>query len=257
MSAEHERRTENLCGSAPSAPLRYLCVTSALPLRYLCVTEPDCRSFADRWSGSCQSFLVLDPAFVSYNGNPRMPMQIVRHLFTVADYTRMRETGILAEDDHVELVDGEVRVMRPIGPLHAAIVKRLNTILSREISGSIIISVQDPIQLNDTSEPQPDLALLHYRDDFYAQAHPVADDVLLVIEVADTTIDYDRDEKLPRYAEANIAEVWLIDVSHLRLEQYTQPRNGNYRVRQLLEQGDTIEAQAVAGLQFALNRVFK
>jgi Uma2 family endonuclease len=186
-----------------------------------------------------------------------MTVQIVRHPFTVADYARMRETGILSEDDRVELLDGEVRVMSPIGPIHAAIVKRLNALLNRLLPDTVILSVQDPIQLNDSSEPQPDLAILHYRDDFYAQAHPVADDVLLVIEVADTTVDYDRDEKLPRYAQANIAEAWLIDVNNFTIEQYVQPRNGKYLLKKLVERGDIINAQSIAPLQLAIDDIFE
>ncbi|HWQ15894.1 MAG TPA: Uma2 family endonuclease [Roseiflexaceae bacterium] len=186
-----------------------------------------------------------------------MTAQIVRHPFTVADYARMLSAGILSEDDRVELIDGEVRVMSPIGPLHAAIVKRLNTLLSRSLPDTVILSVQDPIQLNDYSEPQPDLAILQYRDDFYGHAHPVADDVLLVIEVADTSVAYDRDEKVPRYAGANIAEVWLIDINTFTVEQYLHPRNGKYLVKQLVERGDTITAHAVAGLQLDVDRIFE
>jgi Uma2 family endonuclease len=186
-----------------------------------------------------------------------MTVQITRRPFTVADYARMRETGILSEDDRVELIDGEVRVMSPIGPIHAAIVKRLNTLLNRLLHGTVILSVQDPIQLHDYSEPQPDLAILQYRDDFYAQAHPVADDVLLVIEVSDTTVEYDRDEKLPTYAHANIAEAWLIDVNSFTVEQYMQPRNGKYLMKQIFERGDTITAQSVAALQIDVDRIFE
>ena len=186
-----------------------------------------------------------------------MTAQIVRHPFTVADYARMLSTGILSEDDRVELIDGEVRVMSPIGPLHAAIVKRLNTLLGRLLPDTVILSVQDPIQLNDYSEPQPDLAILQYRDDFYGQAHPVADDVLLVIEVSDSSVEYDRDEKLPRYANASIAEAWLIDVNNVTVEQYLQPRNGKYLVKRLLERGDTLTAHAVAALQLDIDRIFE
>jgi len=185
-----------------------------------------------------------------------MTAQIARHPFTVTDYARMRETGILSEDDRVELIDGEVRLMSPIGPVHAAIVKRLNTMLNRVLADTLILSIQDPIQLNDYSEPQPDLAILQYRADFYAQAHPVADDVLLVIEVSDTTVDYERDEKLPRYATANIAEAWLVDVNTFTVEQYLQPRNGKYLVQQLAERGDSITAQAIAALQLDVDSIF-
>jgi Uma2 family endonuclease len=186
-----------------------------------------------------------------------MTVQIVRRPFTVADYARMRETGILSEDDRVELIDGEVRVMSPIGPIHAAIVKRLNTILNRLLPDTVILSIQDPIQLHDYSQPQPDLAILQYRDDFYAQAHPVADDVLLVIEVSDTTVEYDRDEKLPRYAHAGIAEAWLIDVNNFTVEQYVQPRNGKYLVKKIVERGDTIMTQSITALQIDIDRIFE
>jgi Uma2 family endonuclease len=186
-----------------------------------------------------------------------MTVQIVRHPFTVTDYARMLSTGILSEEDRVELIDGEVRVMSPIGPLHAAIVKRLNTLLGRSLPDTVIVSVQDPIQLNDYSEPQPDLAILQHRDDFYAQAHPVADDVLLVIEVSDTSVEYDRDEKLPRYANANIAEAWLIDVNNVTVEQYLQPRNGKYLVKKLLERGDTLTSVSIAALHLEIERIFE
>ncbi len=186
-----------------------------------------------------------------------MTVEIVRRRFTVADYARMRETGILSEDDRVELLDGEVRVMSPIGPRHAAIVKRLNTLLSRLLPETFILSVQDPIQLNDAGEPQPDLAILQHRDDFYANAHPVADDVLFVVEVSDTTIDYDREEKLPRYAQANIVEAWLIDIDNFTIEQYLQPRNGKCLIKKLLERGDIIASQSITTLQLDIERIFE
>jgi Uma2 family endonuclease len=185
-----------------------------------------------------------------------MTIPIVRRQFTIADYARMRETAILAEDDRVELIDGEVREMSPIGPIHAAIVKRLNMLIGRRLDNTVILSIQDPIQLNDYTEPQPDLAILHHRDDFYAAAHPVADDVLLVIEVADSSADYDRDEKVPRYAVAQIAEAWLVDVSSTTVEQYWQPRNGKYLLKRLVERGDTIVAQSVSKLEIAVDAIF-
>jgi Uma2 family endonuclease len=185
-----------------------------------------------------------------------MTVQIVRRPFTVSDYARMRETGILKEDDRVELIDGEVRLMSPIGSLHAAIVNRLTALISRQVGDSVIVSVQNPIQLHDYSEPQPDLALLQPRDDFYAHAHPRPDDIALVIEIADTSIEYDRDEKVPRYAEAGIAECWLIDVHSQTIEQYTQPRNGQYRNKLIVSYDETIVAQDLLELRIAVERVF-
>jgi len=186
-----------------------------------------------------------------------MTVAILRKHFTVTDYARMRETGILAEDDRVELIAGEVCQMSPIGPVHAALVKRLNTLLSRAIDQTMIVSVQDPIQLDDQSEPQPDLAILHYRDDFSAHAHPVADDVLLVIEVADSSVEYDREEKMPGYAAATIAEAWLIDLNADRIEQYSQPRNGIYRLKQIVERSEVIQSQAVPSISIHTDRFFE
>jgi Uma2 family endonuclease len=146
--------------------------------------------------------------------------------------------------------------MSPIGPFHAAIVKRLNMLLSKRIPASVIISIQDPIQLTDYTEPQPDVALLQYRADYYAHAHPVADDVLLALEVSDSSLDYDRDEKLPRYAHVHIPEVWIIDLPHLTIEQYTQPRNGKYLSKRILEQGDTITAISVPNIVLDVSIIF-
>jgi Uma2 family endonuclease len=179
-----------------------------------------------------------------------------RKQFTVAEYARMHEVGIFAEDERVELLDGEVCEMSPVGSIHAAIVKRLNVLLSRSVGDTAIVSVQDPIRLDDWSEPQPDIALLTYRDDFYANALPGADDVLLVIEVSDTSLAYDRDEKLPRYAAAGIPEVWIVDVAHDRVEQYTQPRGNNYRMKLLVERGESVVVQHVAGVQIEVEQVF-
>lgn len=177
-----------------------------------------------------------------------MAVQIDRKLFSVTDYARMRESGILTEEDRVELICGEVRAMAPIGPLHASIVKRLNRLLSHMLPDDTVVSVQDPIRLSDYTEPQPDLAILLWRDDIYATEHPTAADVLLVIEVADTSSDYDRSEKLPRYAEAGIVEVWLIDVPNQVIEQYTLPRNGHYMNLRRYEHGDTIISAALETL---------
>lgn len=120
-----------------------------------------------------------------------------RKQFTVEDYARMRETGILTEDDRVELLDGEIYLLSPIGPVHVALVNKLNRILGQQIGEQGIISIQNPIRLNPLGEPQPDIAILAPRDDFYTSALATADDILLVIEVADTTLTYDREQKLP------------------------------------------------------------
>lgn len=182
-------------------------------------------------------------------------MAITRRPFTVADYHRMREAGIFAADDRVELLDGEIIAMRPIGPLYAAIVKRINTLLGQTALSGYIVSVQDPVQLADDSEPQPDIALLVYRPDYYATGHPQPADILLIIEVSDTSLAYDRDSKLPRYAASLIPEVWIIDAEHHQIEQYADPAHGQYRTKQTWSHGQTLTSHALPTLTVQVGAV--
>ncbi len=151
-----------------------------------------------------------------------MSAAIVHHRFSVDDYEQMIQTGILTENDPVELIRGEIIEKMSIGDEHCACVKRLNHLLSMRVRGLAIVSVQDPIRLAD-SEPEPDIALLRPTSDFYASGKPQADDVLLLAEVADTSIDFDRDVKLPLYAEAGVQEVWIVDLESQSVEVYRQP----------------------------------
>lgn len=169
-----------------------------------------------------------------------MAVEFTRRAFTIHDYARMRESGILTEDDRVELIDGEIRNMSPIGPYHAAIVTKIVKFLMGQVKDDALISPQNPIQLNDYTEPQPDIAVLAYRDDYYAQALPTAEDVLIVIEVSDTTLSYDREEKMRRYAQAAIPEAWIVNLSEHVVEQYTVPAQGQYTRIQKVLLGDTI-----------------
>src|SRR5438309_8182250 len=125
-----------------------------------------------------------------------MSVQYQKHYFNVDEYYRMAEAGLLSEDDRVELIEGEIIEMSPIGSTHGGTVKRSSTFLNRKLGDAVIVSVQDPVRLNGFSEPQPDIALLKPRKDFYSNSHPTPEDVLLVIEVADTSLQYDRAVKL-------------------------------------------------------------
>ena len=185
-----------------------------------------------------------------------MSIDIVRHAFSVHDYARMRKIGILTEDDRVELIDGEVRTMSPIGPLHAAIVRRLVKRLIELVGDQAIVSPPNPIQLNDYSEPQPDVAVLRLRDDNYQRAHPVAGDVLLIIEVSDTTAQYDRIEKLPRYAAAGIPETWIVDVEQCVVEQYTHPVRDQYARLQKYFPGDMITSPVMPAIALNADDLF-
>jgi Uma2 family endonuclease len=168
-----------------------------------------------------------------------MSVQVAKWTFTTDEYHRMVKAGILSEDDLVELIEGEIVKMSPIGSRHAACVKHLNSILSKRLD-HVIISIQDPIVLNDYSEPQPDVALLRPRDDYYAGSLPTADDVLLIIEVADTSVEYDRNVKLPLYALSRIPEVWLAVLPEDLVEAHSGPVNGTYQNVRYLHRGESI-----------------
>lgn len=185
-----------------------------------------------------------------------MVVQIRRWQFTVADFARMAAAGIFADADRVELIDGEVRAMSPIGPRHAAIVKRLNAMLGRQVARTAIIGVQDPIQLTDYTEPQPDIAVLRPREDFYAHAHPLPEDVLLAVEVAESSLEYDRQEKVPRYAQARIPEVWLIDVEQETVTQYTEPDGICYRAERTFHRDHVLFSATMSHLQLAVDDIF-
>lgn len=185
-----------------------------------------------------------------------MTHTLTRHRFTVREYARMREAGIFTEDDRVELLDGEIFVMRPIGPLHVGIVNKLNKILSRQVGDAAIVSVQNPIQLNDYAEPQPDIALLAPQDDFYTSALATPDDVFLVIEIADTSLEYDREQKLPRYAAAGISEVWIVAVNQQMIEQYTTPVQSTYTHMHTILAGHAIQATQLSAVHFTTDQLF-
>jgi Uma2 family endonuclease len=148
--------------------------------------------------------------------------------FTAEDYHRMAEAGILGEDDRVELIEGQIVEMPPIGSPHSGTVTFLTGRLSRALGDRGIVSVQNPIRLSDISEPQPDVAILHPRRDFYRSSHPRPEDVLLLIEVAETSVDFDRSVKLPLYARVGIPEYWLVDLERGVLEVYRSPQEDRY-----------------------------
>ena len=146
-----------------------------------------------------------------------------RHLISVDAFHRMVETGILGHQDRVELIDGEIIDMSPIGVLHAAIVDVLARHFGRRTGESVFVRCQNPLRLDDISEPEPDIAILRPRADFYMTAHPGASDVLLVIEVADTSLAYDLGTKVPLYARHGIPEVWVIDAATRQTRVFRRP----------------------------------
>ncbi len=158
-----------------------------------------------------------------------LPAEVKKHLFTVEEYHKMGEAGIFGEDDRVELIDGEIVEMTPIGWRHANCVNDLNMLLVRFASDRYVVSVQNPLTISEHGEPQPDLVLLKRRPHGRL---PAPEDVLLVIEVSDTTLAYDRNIKLPRYARAGIPEVWIVDLQNQTIEVHASPEGERYaRVR--------------------------
>lgn len=154
-----------------------------------------------------------------------------RHRWTVAEYHRMAEVGLLHEDSRVELIDGEIIEMAPIGSEHAGHNNHLLSLLAYYLHGKAIVAGQNPVILGGYEEPQPDIALLRWRNDYYRTAHPHAEDVLLIIEISDSTLRYDHDVKIPLYAKNGIPEVWLLDVQNRQLEIQREPVNGVYQQR--------------------------
>jgi Uma2 family endonuclease len=165
-----------------------------------------------------------------------------RYLLEVDRYEQMVEAGIFTPDDKIELIEGELVNKMPIGRKHAARVKRIARFFTLRFSERMLVGVQDPVRLA-YSEPEPDIALLRLRDDFYESGHPTPADILLIIEVADSTVRSDRQAKIPIYARNNIAEVWLLDADKNRLEIYANPVNGEYQSVRLVAPNADIALQ--------------
>ncbi len=173
-----------------------------------------------------------------------MAVQPTPYRFSVVEYHQMADGGVFGEDDRVELLEGEVVEMAPIGSRHAGCVNRLTMFYAGRLAGRVIVAVQNPVRLSEHSEPQPDLALLRPRPDAYACGHPGPEDVLLVVEVADATAIWDRRHKLPLYAAAGLAEVWLIDLTAAVVEVCRQPEGGAYRELRVAAPGEHVAPQA-------------
>jgi len=172
-----------------------------------------------------------------------------KYHFTVEEYHRMGEAGIIAPGRRVELIRGEIIEMSPINSLHAGTVKLLNRLLSPLLGEDYIVSVQDPVELDRYSEPEPDLAILKYRKDLYTQSHPKPSDVLLIIEVADSSLEKDREIKLPLYAAAGIEEAWTINLQDQQIEVNTEPTAKGYSNKHIYRKGDIITHSLIGKLE--------
>ena len=184
-----------------------------------------------------------------------MGMPLTEHRFTVDEYQRMGEAGIFHEDDRVELIRGRIVQMSPIGRRHAGCVTYLANTLMRGLGPRAVISTQNPLVTDPEGEPQPDLAVLEPRASFYRDRHPAPADVLLLIEVADTSLQYDRGEKVPLYAEAGLREVWLVDLPGNAVELYRESRGGRYTDVHTARRGETIAPLAFPELTLSVDEI--
>jgi Uma2 family endonuclease len=166
------------------------------------------------------------------------PQAPARHRLDVGAYYKMAEAGILTNAHRVELIDGEIIDMNPIGSPHAALVKRLNRLFARAAAeGMVLVGVQDPLRLDPYNEPEPDLMVLRPRADDYQANHPGAADVLLLIEVSDSSLAYDRGTKLALYARFSVPEVWIVDLLGAAVEVFREPKESAYASRERLTEG--------------------
>lgn len=180
-------------------------------------------------------------------------MEITKRRFTAEDYQRMGRAGILSEDDRVELIDGDIVVMTPIGPRHCAAVDRATRAMVVLTGDRAIVRVQGSVRLDFYNEPEPDLVLLRPTPDFYASAHPGPADILLIVEIADSSIDYDRKVKAPIYARLGIREYWLADLNENLLSCYREPRDGVYHSVQQFRRGETVAPQSLPDCSIAVD----
>lgn len=170
-------------------------------------------------------------------------------LFTIDDYYRMADSGILSERDRVELIEGRIVEMSPPGSRHAACVNKLNALLNDAVRDAAIVAVQNPIRLSEYAEPEPDLALLRPREDFYAEAHPSPADVLLILEVSESSLEYDLNVKVPLYARSGIPEVWVVDLAGGEIHVHRRPVEGDYQEVGRKARGEVVDSRVALDLK--------
>lgn len=181
------------------------------------------------------------------------PVRYVPHRFTVDEYYRMAQVGILDEHDRVELIDGQILIMEPIGPEHAGHTAALTHLFVPLFGNRVVVWTQNPIRIDEFNHPQPDVALCKPRADFYKNSHPNPSDIYLIVEIAWTSAARDRRLKAPLYGRAGIPEFWLIDISRKRIEVYTDPSDDGYDRVARLRPGDSIRPAAFSNVEIRVD----
>lgn len=180
-------------------------------------------------------------------------MVVTRHKFSTDDYHQMIEIGILTEDDRVELINGEIIKMAAVGSHHSACTKKSHTFFQRKLGEKVLVSVQDSIALEDGTEPEPDIALLVPRADFYAKGHPTPKDIFLVLEISDSSLLYDKEVKVVSYAKAGILETLLLDLTSQQLFVYREPTTNGYKTMLVLQGQRTVNLLAFPDVAVSMN----
>jgi len=184
-----------------------------------------------------------------------MSVNVEKRVFNVDEFYKMAEVGIFNEDDRVELIEGEIINMCPIGSYHIACVNRFTRLLVQKAGDLAIVNVQNPIRLDNLSEPQPDISLVAPRTDFYQRQTASASDVLLLVEVADSSLDFGKKVKIPLYARAGIPEVWLAVLAAGQIIVYSQPAEGVYRTVRILRRGETLSPEKLPYIEVLVDEI--
>ena len=184
-----------------------------------------------------------------------MAVPLLKGPFTVDSYHRLGELGIFDEDDRVELLDGQIVEMTPIGGPHAACVIRLDNLLARRVGGDTAVSTQNPVVLAERWEPQPDIVVLRRPGGLAGAWLPNPQDVVLVIEVGDSSLERDRDMKIPQYAAAGIPEAWLVNLPADRIEVHTKPGPDGYADVRIAQRGETLSPLLLDGVTLQVDEI--
>jgi Uma2 family endonuclease len=178
-----------------------------------------------------------------------------RRLFSVDEYYRMAEAGILGPDERVELIDGEIIEMAAMGSPHGGCVTALTQLMVLRVAEHGLVRAQLPVRLSALSEPEPDVALVRMRPNYYRDAHPTVTDIYLLIEVADSSLSFDRRRKLPLYAREGVPETWLVDLLHEQIEVYRRPENGRYQDVETFARGASLSPSAFPDLRITVDEI--
>ncbi|MGI8638652.1 MAG: Uma2 family endonuclease [Pyrinomonadaceae bacterium] len=174
--------------------------------------------------------------------------------FSVDEYYKMIELGILKDYEKAEIIEGELIQKTPIGDKHAAAVNALNRFFIKNVSDDILVSVQNPVRLSDYDEPEPDITLADLTK-YDGKRHPRPSEVILIVEVSDSTLKYDRDTKLSLYAESEIPEVWIVNLKNDIIEVHQKPSNGIYQLAKIFKPGEVLQSEALPNLNLEVDKI--